>query len=134
MSQSAFILTLQIILFVTKILFFNLRKNKYNAQLLHEYIVRLFWIAANCRWMKFLIIDVIDNRKKPDLHVQKMTNEMEKKNPFYSYRVNVNIFQSFKKCQRFHCSQRGSISYFKHSDKSFDFYLQHPIHSATFEF
>lgn len=42
MSQSAFILTLQIILFVTKILFFNLRKNKYNAQLLHEYIVRLF--------------------------------------------------------------------------------------------
>lgn len=79
MSQSAFILTLEIILFVTKILFFNLRKNKYNAQLLHEYIVRLFWIAANCRWMKFLIIDVIDNRKKPDLHVQKITNEMEKK-------------------------------------------------------
>ena len=94
MSQSAFILTLQIILFVTKILFFNLRKNKYNAQLLHEYIVRLFWIAANCRWMKFLIIDIIDKRKKHDLHIQEITYEMEIKFPFIAT-VNVNIFWSF---------------------------------------
>ena len=79
--------------------------------------------------MKFLIIDVIDKRKKHDLHIQKITNEMEIKFPF----IAVNVFQSFKKFQRFHCSQRGSISYFKHADKSFDFYLQHPIHSATCE-
>ena len=45
----------------------------------------------------------------------------------------LTYFKVLKKCQRFHCSQRGSISYFKHADKSFEFYLQHPIHSATCE-
>ena len=65
--------------------------------------------------------------------MQEITYEKELKFPFIGT-VNLNIFQSFKKFQHFHYSQRGSISYFKHADKSFDFYLQHPIHSATCEF